>query len=754
MDTAIETSKPVTNLDPIEAAVEASMAQGLKLQSHPSLAVLTTKEPRTSVGMPADSREAAALLSSVLPRDVDPTKSHLAYGRQAIPKLIDQLDENKLFPRQRAIVFLADLFHSPENVSQGISEGIVPQLVSYLGSEDLTCRQKATEALDTIASHAIGRNDIIQRRVLKPLSGLFGDPDHLVRKHVFDTFAKTTTQREDVLEFGLFVPIIERLTTERMEIQVPMLETCYNCIRLGKPPAMPDMALGCEAMQIFTDIARRSLVSEVKVAACRCIMMLSITIDCDAKRIMVRENALTALTDLLSDSHELVQLNVIKTITNCAEDYRGRFQLHQCIRKATAAATAEAAADGPRAEAAAGADAHALHPQDDDGDGRRFRGDGEPSEEERIQDMRFYMAQIYIILKPVMLCIALSVLWVKLSHPLDSYFDTGVPVAVSAPSSSVGQVLGTTGNSQNDTNSLLSALLILGQIVVATFIIACLFRYGKIKIIIGIFVFVVMLLLGFFGYTLGLTLLIVANAALDWISFAFFTWNLVAVGLAVIFWKGPLIVQQGYLVVMSSMMAFSLSAQPDLVTWILLALLAIWDLIAVLCPFGPLRMLLESSQQQGQEIPAALLYSDRGDFELQPVAQGSQERSAQEREDNLQLDAEEAEESGLKLGLGDFVFYSVLVGRASLFDWITTVSTIIAVTAGLCATIYMLAVYRRPLPALPFSIAFGILFYLVAATTLTPFIDGLIVRPTIVAPPAVGSNLWVGKNMGGGMIYL
>ena len=82
---------------------------------------------------------------------------------------------------------------------------------------------------------------------------------------------------------------------------------------------------------------------------------------------------------------------------------------------------------------------------------------------------------------------------------------------------------------------------------------------------------------------------------------------------------------------------------------------------------------------------------------------------------------------GLKLGLGDFVFYSVLVGQASLYDWITTVSTMVAVTTGLCATIFLLVVYEKPLPALPISILVGITFYLVASLTLTPMIDALLI---------------------------
>jgi hypothetical protein len=42
-------------------------------------------------------------------------------------------------------------------------------------------------------------------------------------------------------------------------------------------------------------------------------------------------------------------------------------------------------------------------------------------------------------------------------------------------------------------------------------------------------------------------------------------------------------------------------------------------------------------------------------------------------------DDDDEEGSGLKLGLGDFVFYSVLVARTSLNDWITTVCSVVAI---------------------------------------------------------------------------
>lgn len=238
-------------------------------------------------------------------------------------------------------------------------------------------------------------------------------------------------------------------------------------------------------------------------------------------------------------------------------------------------------------------------------------------EAERIDDMKFYMSQVYQIIKPVMLCIILSILWVKCTFPTPDYYIFRANAVNSTnplpPIGGGGISVGVGGNGDTSTPtsddfsaSLKVALIILSQIIVATIVIVLLFKYGCMKILYGIFAAIVLLLLGLFGYLLGTQLLITFNLALDWPSFIFFLWNLGAVGLVQIFWKGPLIVQQGYLVLISSLMAYSLTQTVELTTWILLGLLAVWDLIAVLCPYGPLRLLVESSRDTGREIPALL----------------------------------------------------------------------------------------------------------------------------------------------------
>jgi len=284
-----------------------------------------------------------------------------------------------------------------------------------------------------------------------------------------------------------------------------------------------------------------------------------------------------------------------------------------------------------------------------------------------------------------------------------------------------------------------------------------------------------------------------------------------------IFGRAPLGLQQAYLVIVSAVSAISLLRLPSWTTWTVLNVVAVYDIIAVLCPAGPLRLLIDMATERGEEIPALIYTAGMADFDRSDFGDGrsgvmgittrkenlgwnrwinrrktkervaakgnkirhSEYESLRVSDDdrmavNAQLDelgtriehgqdeivvqemnvdderveisvlerepqpAIERRASGrqgvgdgevlrneddeddatnpIKLGLGDFIFYSVLIGRAARTNIVVLTICIISVLTGLSLTILLLTFRRQALPALPISIMLGTTAYFVSAS--------------------------------------
>uniref|UniRef100_A0A182HU14 Presenilin n=1 Tax=Anopheles arabiensis TaxID=7173 RepID=A0A182HU14_ANOAR len=371
-------------------------------------------------------------------------------------------------------------------------------------------------------------------------------------------------------------------------------------------------------------------------------------------------------------------------------------------------------------------------------------------------------------------------------------------------------------------NALANSLILMTVIVIMTILLIVLYKHRCYKVIHGWLILSSLLLLFLFSGLYLFEILRAYNVPMDWFTAGLLVWNFGVVGMISIHWQGPLRLQQGYLIFVAALMALVfIKYLPEWTTWAVLAVISIWDLIAVLTPKGPLRILVETAQERNEQIFPALIYSstimysylgthtdpDRAaplsgerTIGTGPGSAGGGSRqaggygavndhgptqtgatvedrtagftqdwaaTANQRVTRRQIEVQaniannpsrpeyrtvtaeatragqdpqlggalydQAEERGIKLGLGDFIFYSVLVGKASSYgDWNTTIACFVAILVGLCLTLLLLAIFRKALPALPISIFFGLIFCFVTSVIVKPFTEALTLEQVFI----------------------
>eukprot|EP01060_Flectonema_neradi_P025074 TRINITY_DN33908_c0_g1_i1.p1 TRINITY_DN33908_c0_g1~~TRINITY_DN33908_c0_g1_i1.p1 ORF type:complete len:413 (+),score=76.48 TRINITY_DN33908_c0_g1_i1:66-1304(+) len=337
----------------------------------------------------------------------------------------------------------------------------------------------------------------------------------------------------------------------------------------------------------------------------------------------------------------------------------------------------------------------------------------------------------------------------------------------------------TAATTERATNAAVNAVAIVSGFVGITLLLLILYKYQCKKILLSWLLLASILVFAFLGWIIFDLLCASYQLPYDIITCCVILWNFAIVGVLSIFLCGHPFIKHGYLVITAVIVAWFLTRLPQWTTWMFLAILSVYDIYSVCSSSGFINNFFktngskeedekteeEMKQTDGSHKPRepTHLYihgehdservssegefdeysyhygsdisdeeEEQGEVEEEESHEQSQPAPSQKRSDFYFSDQDPPDPDSLpgliydtknhQLGLGDFVFYSLLIGRSLDYGFTPCIAAFQGVTVGVLITLTVVTVFDKPIPALPLPVLFGGASYAISLLATNEFV--------------------------------
>lgn len=358
---------------------------------------------------------------------------------------------------------------------------------------------------------------------------------------------------------------------------------------------------------------------------------------------------------------------------------------------------------------------------------------------------RSFLALVYPVSFTVIISACLAIFLYDLYTQSNVFEDAGLISSLNGPNA--------VSLSEITWESFKISLIIIGIIALATCLLVLFVYYNCIKFLYIYLFFTLICVFSLLNLSIFSMIIAQLNSSIDWLTILIFIYNILILAIISMFWYSPNIIKQIITIYQCIIMIlYVLKIAPEWIAWILLPLLALWDMIAVLLPFGPLYLLINLFQKRQLEVPSMMIYTtglwyknqnmnkshlikeENNSFLLKQYSilnllflsshtlnffsteksKSNLIKNTNASSDNKQSSKEKTTTRKSMLGLGDFIFYSILLAKTVFTSQCNLFAIIIiylCIIMGMLGTTIILFILHRPLPALPISLLIGLVVF-------------------------------------------